>query len=114
MNVHYPSYYEDKEGKNPPGDWENPRPVFFLTLKERIKFNFNILFDRFRSNKILKMEEEKLKKLKIPLETKEIIGNWIKDNEKDLKEPIKNILTEALKEFGVGAKTRLGYGIFEE
>ncbi|MEO0111628.1 MAG: type III-B CRISPR module RAMP protein Cmr6 [candidate division WOR-3 bacterium] len=113
MNVHYPSYYEDKEGKNPPGDWENPRPVFFLTLKEGIKFNFNILFDRFRSNKILKMEEEKLKKLKIPLETKEIIGNWIKDNEKDLKEPIKNILTEALKEFGVGAKTRLGYGIFK-
>lgn len=113
MNVHYPGYYGDQTGKTPPGDWENPRPIFFLTLKEGIKFNFNILFDRFRVNSILKMEKEELKRLKIPLETKEIIGNWIKDDEQDLKDLIKNILMEALKNFGVGAKTRLGYGIFE-
>ncbi|MEJ7554362.1 MAG: type III-B CRISPR module RAMP protein Cmr6, partial [Aquificaceae bacterium] len=31
MNPHYAGYYTEK-GKNPPGDWENPVPIKFLTL----------------------------------------------------------------------------------
>lgn len=112
MNVHYPKYYEDKECRTPPGDWENPRPIFFLTLKEGIKFNFNILFDRFRAEKIRESNKEELGKLKISENAKEIIDAW-ENNSQQLQNEIKKLLEEALKEFGVGAKTRLGYGIFE-
>ncbi len=31
MNNHYPDYYEG--GKKPPADWQSPRPIFFLTVK---------------------------------------------------------------------------------
>ncbi|MEO0133536.1 MAG: type III-B CRISPR module RAMP protein Cmr6 [candidate division WOR-3 bacterium] len=112
MNVHYPSYYEDKEGKNPPGDWENPRPIVFLTLKEGIKFNFNVLFDEFRANETLKLEDKQMGKLEISKGAKNMINEW-KDNQSQLESEIKDLLEKALKELGIGAKTRLGYGIFE-
>lgn len=31
MNNHYPDYYDG--AKKPPADWQSPRPIFFLTLK---------------------------------------------------------------------------------
>ncbi|MEO0224185.1 MAG: type III-B CRISPR module RAMP protein Cmr6 [candidate division WOR-3 bacterium] len=97
MNVHYPSYYE---GKSAPGDWENPRPIFFLVVKEGVEFQFNVLFDDFRWEKIKDNFSEKVK-------------NCVEDlirNQKFFGE----ILKEALCEFGVGSKTRLGYGLFKE
>jgi CRISPR-associated protein Cmr6 len=49
------------------------------------------LFDRFRA--------------------KEILND---DKFSELSQLVKDWLEKALKEFGVGARTRLGYGIFEE
>ncbi len=39
MNNHYPDYYEG--AKKPPADWQSPRPIFFLTVKNT-KFKFLI------------------------------------------------------------------------
>ncbi len=121
MNVHYPSYYSDDSGETPPGDWESPVPIVFLTVKKGINFKFNVLFDAFRANEILKMDEEDLKKVmpKDLLREFENDPNKLKEEIKSLleealkEEEIKDLLEKALKEFGVGAKTRLGYGIFE-
>ena len=41
MNPHYPDYY-GKEKPPPPGDWQNPVPIKFLTI-ERTKFRFYLL-----------------------------------------------------------------------
>ncbi len=41
MNPHYGPYYESK-GKNPPADWYNPVPVFYLTVNEGVKYRFVI------------------------------------------------------------------------
>lgn len=41
MNPHYGPYYESKGG-NPPGDWYNPVPVFYLTVNEGVKYRFVI------------------------------------------------------------------------
>ncbi|MEO0151713.1 MAG: type III-B CRISPR module RAMP protein Cmr6 [candidate division WOR-3 bacterium] len=115
MSVHYQSYYKDNSGKTPPGDWENPRPIVFLTVKEGVKFKFNVLFDKFRANEILKMDNEALKKIMPDIEpeiVRDLLGEFGR-GQNNLKGKIKNLLEEALREFGVGAKTKLGYGIFE-
>ncbi|MCS7215874.1 MAG: type III-B CRISPR module RAMP protein Cmr6 [Thermodesulfovibrio sp.] len=39
INVHYPEYYS---GSKPPADWQNPRPVKFLTV-EKTSFSFTLL-----------------------------------------------------------------------
>jgi len=74
MNPHYPEYYVGKEF---PTDWQNPRPIKFLTV-ENTKFQF-----------------------------------LLASEEKGLLDKAKAWLKEALKESGIGAKTSLGYGIFE-
>ena len=94
MDVHYRSYYGDDTGRTPPGDWENPTPIFFLTVKKGLKFNFFILFDKFRFNNYIKQN------FKVLIEFPEIYDE------------IKSIVRTALRGFGVGSKTRLGYGIF--
>lgn len=38
-NNHHPEYYRQK-GDSPPGDWENPIPVYFLTVKAGTAFRF--------------------------------------------------------------------------
>ncbi|MGB9910099.1 MAG: type III-B CRISPR module RAMP protein Cmr6 [Candidatus Hydrothermia bacterium] len=106
INVHHPSYYE---GSGAPGDWENPRPIFFLVVKEGVEFQFNVLFDAFRAKEILEMSDEELRRNRLPEKIKEIISNLINSN---LKNEICDILNQAISEFGIGAKTRLGYGIF--
>lgn len=75
VNVHYPEYYS----KNiPPADWQNPKPIKFLTV-ENTKFEF-VLLGRIE----------------------ELVNIAL------------NLLKEALKNHGIGAKTSLGYGILEE
>ena len=102
MTPHYQSYYTKNQ---PPGDWENPNPIPFLTVKKGINFCFNVLFDKFRA---LTLKDDGFSE-----KVKEIIEEWL-DDFSQLSEVVKNWLEKALKEFGVGAKTRLGYGIFEE
>ncbi|MEO0200375.1 MAG: type III-B CRISPR module RAMP protein Cmr6 [candidate division WOR-3 bacterium] len=105
MNVHYKSYYGDSSGKTPPGDWENPNPITFLTVKKGIPFRFYVLFDEFRAKRILEDKD-------IPEKHKGMLEGWI-NNPDNLENLLKGWIESALKEFGVGAKTRLGYGIFE-
>ncbi len=40
MNPHFPDYYDDRENKVPPADWQNPRPITFLAIPEGTKFIF--------------------------------------------------------------------------
>lgn len=72
--VHYSDYYTRYE---PPGDWMDPIPIKFLTIKNT-SFKFCV----------------------------------ISENEDILIKSV-NLLRDALIEHGIGAKTSLGYGLFE-
>ena len=74
MNPHYPDYYSNNI---PPADWQQPKPIKFLTV-ERTTFHFVLLS---KDECLIRTAKE-----------------WLED---------------ALKNFGIGAKTSLGYGIFE-
>lgn len=97
MNPHYQDYYGNDSGKTP-GDWENPVPIYFLTVKEGVSFQFTILFDDYRWEKV----KEKWDKAKNKVE--EIVNN---------NKFFEEILKEALSFYGLGSKTRLGYGSFK-
>jgi CRISPR-associated protein Cmr6 len=115
MTPHYQGYYTKNQV---PGDWENPNPIIFLTVKKGITFCFNVLFDKYRAEEILRDDE-------FPKKAKEIIKEWIDNLSKlsvgaeeilrddEFPKNVKNWLKDALTEFGIGAKTRLGYGIFD-
>jgi len=79
MNPHYQPYYSKNEA---PGDWHDPQPILFLTVRSGVRFKF-----------------------------------WMEARDKDngeLLRKAKALLVQALKEHGVGAKTSLGYGKFQE
>ena len=44
VNNHHPAYYQDKPDSNdhPPGDWENPVPVYFLAVAPDTTFTFGV------------------------------------------------------------------------
>lgn len=87
MNPHYSDYYRDKDGiKYPPGDYYNPVPVFFLTVKNT-GFVFNIGIRESDNEHI----QTKLGEGAIF----ELSGYWLK---------------KTLSEYGIGAKTSVGYG----
>ncbi|MCX7757929.1 MAG: type III-B CRISPR module RAMP protein Cmr6 [candidate division WOR-3 bacterium] len=101
MNPHYSSYYSDDSGKTPPGDWENPVPIYFITVKEGIPFNFTILFDQYRWEKV-KERMNISNEIKNKIETLLCNGQFFNE-----------VLKEALANYGLGSKTRLGYGNFQ-
>jgi CRISPR-associated protein Cmr6 len=74
MNPHYPDYYTKQK---PPTDYQNPNPIFFLTVGKNTKFTFYLL------SKNRKLLDKTI--------------SWLKS---------------ALLEQGIGAKTAVGYGIF--
>jgi len=127
MNPHYTKYYNDEKGETVPGDWENPTPIFFLTVKQNTTFHFDVFFDRWRWEKIKKngieiKREKKIKKIifydkkdGIPEKKNGEITIEI-DRIEQLVDRVKfdeDIIKKALGTFGIGAKTMLGYGIFE-
>lgn len=125
MNPHYSRYYSDNEGKIPPGDWENPVPIFFLTVKKGVAFKFTVLFDRWRWEKIEK-EGMKIKRndktftIKfIEKEKNEIEKNVISIDKTKVTSLIENkefyemIIKQALNSYGIGSKRSLGYGYFK-
>jgi CRISPR-associated protein Cmr6 len=82
MNPHVPDYYRDG-GKTPPTSWQNPVPVYFLTVAPGTEFRFAVgwrgtLDDMGRARRAL----------------------------------AKHWLVSALTELGAGAKTGAGYGYF--
>ncbi|MFZ8801648.1 MAG: type III-B CRISPR module RAMP protein Cmr6, partial [Candidatus Calescibacterium sp.] len=102
MTPHYQGYYTKNQV---PGDWENPNPIIFLTVKRGITFCFNVLFDKFRAREISENNG-------FPEKAKKIVKNWL-DEFTELSQLVRVWVEKALEEFGVGAKTRLGYGIFD-
>jgi len=40
VNNHHPNYYQSTDGDSPPGDWEDPVPVYFLAVKPGATFTF--------------------------------------------------------------------------
>ncbi len=85
MNPHYGDYYR-YEGKKPPADWYNPNPIVFLALANT-RFKFHIAY--------------------YPLNpADESISEKILDNAEKL-------LRFALTTYGIGGKTRSGYGWFK-
>ena len=83
MNCHYQEYYGDTTGRKSPTPYENPIPVYFLTLGRKSKFVFAIA-GRDSSNNTAKLVDQAEK--------------WLK---------------AGLKELGIGAKTAAGYGYLE-
>jgi CRISPR-associated protein Cmr6 len=77
MNPHYPNYY--KPEKNPPADWDSPRPVFFLTVTETL-YRFAIAARSEQGNRLLDLAEKWLKgalaELGIGAKTSADYGFW--------------------------------------
>ena len=84
MNVHYPDYYG---GNKPPTDYQNPNPIYFLTVKET-PFKFILGIKERNNTPIQKGKFEGRKPLDVAFE----------------------YLKKALSEHGIGAKTAVGYG----
>ncbi len=82
MNVHYPKYYDDKNGTVAPTDFQDPRPIPFLTVKNT-PFQF-----------VIGAKKEKLNNDNLKINEKTI--DWW--------------LEKALENHGIGAKTAVGYG----
>jgi len=40
VNNHHPEYYQHDDNDHPPGDWENPVPVYFLAVQAGVTFTF--------------------------------------------------------------------------
>lgn len=82
INPHYSDYYGDNQGQVPPGNCQQPKPVFFLTVAAGQPFRFALGW------RGAGQADQKL------LDTAE---TWLK---------------QGLIELGVGAKTSAGYGYF--
>ncbi len=97
MNPHFPDYYEDKEGKVPPTDWQNPRPIKFLVVKDTpFRFFIGIKKGINIPTGLKKFGSEE------PITTKEELLNYVFD-----------LLKETLEFNGIGAKTSIGYGYLQ-
>lgn len=85
MDVFTPHHQEYYQGSNFPTDDQDPVPVHFLAVRKDIKFEFAIA------------PSSKCKK----------------EDKKPLIHKTKYLITEALKTFGIGAKTGSNYGYFQ-
>ncbi len=91
MNPHYAAYYA-KGGF--PADYSDPKPIYFLTVENAV-FTFYIGFDSKKNGDAAKKGME-------------IFGD------PNLLAGTKELLHIALTEYGIGAKTSLGYGLFTD
>jgi CRISPR-associated protein Cmr6 len=87
MTPHYPKYYQ---GTELPTNWQSPVPIYFLTVKAGVCFEFAVGWRRKQTaqNENEKEKDERLHKL---------AEDWLKGG---------------LTELGAGAKTNAGYGYF--
>jgi CRISPR-associated protein Cmr6 len=85
MNPHFPDYYGDKNNKVAPTDWQNLRPVPFLTVAPNTEFRFAVGW-----------------------------RGVLNDETRRLRDLAKDWVTKGLTELGAGAKTSAGYGYFVE
>ncbi|ACL70261.1 type III-B CRISPR module RAMP protein Cmr6 [Halothermothrix orenii] len=91
MTPHFKEYYQEmettKKVNNPPDDTQSPVPIPFLVLDNQM-FRFSVA-----------------------VKCKECAGK--RDNSCEYLNLTVNLLKEALRNLGVGAKTMVGYGYFE-
>jgi CRISPR-associated protein Cmr6 len=85
MNPHYPDYYRDGSARVAPTDWQNPNPVYFLTVAARTPFQFAVGWRGPRAQE----------------------GQWQR-----LRDQAVTWLRQGLEELGTGGKTGAGYGYF--
>ncbi len=83
MNPHVPDYYRDG-GKTPPTAWQNPVPVYFLTVAPGTEFRFAVGW-----------------------------RGTLDETGRARRDLAKGWLISALTELGAGAKTNAGYGYFQ-
>ena len=88
MTVHYPDYYG---GPKPPADYQNPKPIPFLTV-ENTSFEFILCVKRKHQNETVQLGDNKGNLL-------DVTADWMKN---------------AMTRHGVGAKTAVGYGYFNQ
>lgn len=89
MNPHFGPYYSDT-GSKPPGDYYDPIPVPFRTVKNT-SFLFMAGLKRGKEGKLIT----------------DVFGNG------DMVSTVGEWITKSLSIFGIGAKTSVGYGRFE-
>jgi len=85
MNPHYADYYRPGS-TTPPADYLTPSPIPFLTVAEGQVFLCPVAFD-VKMAKGLSVE--------------------------DIVKETENLIKQALQNFGIGAKTAVGYGYFD-
>lgn len=82
MNPHYPEYYGDTSGRTPPSNWQDPVPVYFLTVATGTPFRVTLSTRRTDAQ-----GQQRLG----------LASQWLR---------------EGLSRLGAGAKTSSGYGYF--
>lgn len=93
MNPHYPEYYQNQKPQAP-SDWQNPKPIFFLAIDK---------------SSIFKIGKDSIFKFAFLIEENVDLGD---EEKKKLKIQTEKWLQKTVQEFGLGAKTALGYGLF--
>jgi CRISPR-associated protein Cmr6 len=90
MNPHFAEYYSDNSNIVLPADFHDPKPIFFLIVRDT-KFEFGVGVKEAHNKAI----QEGVFKGKMLLQV------------------AYDYMQEALNEHGIGAKTSVGYGYFE-
>lgn len=105
MTPHYGEYYMDEKGKIPPADWLEPVPITFLTV-EKTKFTFAYAV----REDVPKVKYRKAKgtEEKEPIEPHDAFAG------QSFSQIVDFWLPKALNEQGIGAKTAVGYGMYEK
>lgn len=89
MTCHFQNYYRTK-GRVDPSDTDNPNPVVFLVVKKDVEFQFSLGLSAWGRRSLQGAAAAALL---------DKVTGW---------------MTEALKEYGIGAKTGSGYGWFAD
>jgi len=84
MSPHFPDYYGDKNNRVAPTDWQNPKPVPFLTVAPNTEFRFAVGW-----------------------------RGPLSDEARRLRNLAQDWLIKGLTDLGAGAKTSAGYGYFQ-
>jgi CRISPR-associated protein Cmr6 len=111
MNPHYSEYYGDQTGSKAPVDSEKLIPIFFLSLKDA-QFNF-VFYIKAKYDNTLRDLEFKIDKETSAYQNYPDNLNLFNTAKKP-SDLVSEILKDALIYQGIGAKTAVGYGRFEE
>lgn len=115
MNPHYPDYYKETgeaKPKTPPGNWQSPLPVKFLTVAPGTAFRFAVGWRRATVDiTLLEVLPKKAQKE----------WSWFKGAIAPTPQSPNPVLSQArrwlesgLRDLGAGGKTNAGYGYFVE